>query len=108
MMNTMPSAFSAPVAALCALAMGFAIQRGAPVKLAGLARCLGGGALMGWASLMIPGGNDTLVLVAMPLLRPYAWVAFAATCIATGTVSVAGRRLRAWRERARCTSKEAA
>jgi hypothetical protein len=37
-----------------------------------LLRCLSGGALMGWASLVIPGGNHSLVLVAMPLLRPYA------------------------------------
>jgi uncharacterized membrane protein YedE/YeeE len=34
MMNAMPSAFSVPVAALCALAMGFAIQRGATCTVA--------------------------------------------------------------------------
>jgi toxin CptA len=42
-----------------------------------LLRCLIGGVLMGWGSLLIPGGNDGLILVGMPLLWPYAWVAFA-------------------------------
>ena len=64
-----------------------------------LLRCLCGGALMGWASLMIPGGNHSLVLVAMPLLRPYAWVAFAAMCIAIGAVSLWRRLLHARRQR---------
>ena len=41
------------------------------------ARCLAGGALMGWGTLLIPGSNDGLILVGMPLLRPYAWAAFA-------------------------------
>ena len=40
-------------------------------------RCLGGGFLMGCASLQIPGGNDVLLLIGMPLLWPYAWLAFA-------------------------------
>lgn len=40
-------------------------------------RCFGGGLLMGWGSLLIPGGNDGLILVGMPLLWPYAWLAFA-------------------------------
>jgi uncharacterized membrane protein YedE/YeeE len=74
-------------------------SRRVPVKFARLARCLAGGALMGWASLMIPGGNDTLVLIAMPLLRPYAWVAFAAMCVAIGAAAAAGRMLGMWRQR---------
>lgn len=43
---------------------------------AALARCFAGGVLMGWGSLLIPGANDGLILVGMPLLRPYAWLAF--------------------------------
>ena len=46
-------------------------------RAAGVLRCLAGGVLMGWGSLLIPGGNDGLILVGMPLLWPYAWVAFA-------------------------------
>jgi len=34
-----------------------------------------GGLLMGWGGALTPGGNDWLILVGMPLLWPYAWVA---------------------------------
>jgi hypothetical protein len=55
------------------------------IRAAALSRCLIGGVLMGWGSLLIPGGNDGLVLVGMPLLRPYAWAAFATMCITIGS-----------------------
>ena len=55
------------------------------VTLGGTLRCLAGGVLMGWGSAFIPGGNDGLILVGMPLLWPYAWVAFVTMC-----VSIAG------------------
>jgi toxin CptA len=55
-----------------------------PVRAAALARCLVGGVLMGWGSLLIPGGNDGLILVGMPLLWPYAWAAFATMCLTIG------------------------
>ncbi|MEO8808469.1 MAG: YeeE/YedE thiosulfate transporter family protein [Burkholderiaceae bacterium] len=54
------------------------------VRAASLARCLIGGMLMGWGSLLIPGGNDGLILVGMPLLWPYAWLAFATMCLTIG------------------------
>ena len=56
-----------------------------------LLRCLAGGVLMGWGSLLIPGGNDGLILVGMPLLRPYAWVAFLAMCASIVTALLARR-----------------
>lgn len=43
-----------------------------------VAKCLAGGALMGWGTLLIPGSNDGLILVGLPLLRPYAALALAA------------------------------
>jgi Sulphur transport len=43
-----------------------------------LLRCFTGGVVMGWGSLLIPGSNDGLILIGIPLLRPYAWLAFAA------------------------------
>jgi toxin CptA len=46
-----------------------------------LVRCFAGGVLMGWGTLLIPGSNDGLILVGMPLLWPYAWVAFATMCV---------------------------
>jgi hypothetical protein len=46
--------------------------------------CAVGGLLMGWGSLLIPGGNDGLILLGMPLLRPYAWASFAMMCAVVG------------------------
>ena len=37
---------------------------------------------MGWGSLLIPGSNDGLILIGIPLLRPYAWLAFASMFVA--------------------------
>jgi len=45
-------------------------------------RCALGGAAMAWGALLVPGSNDGLVLLGMPLLWPYAWVAFAVMCAA--------------------------
>lgn len=56
-------------------------------------RCSGGGVLMGWGSLLIPGGNDELLLVGIPLLQPYAWVAVASMAVAIGLVQAGTRRL---------------
>lgn len=39
-----------------------------------------GGALMGAGGALVPGGNDGLILLGMPLLWPYAWLAFASMC----------------------------
>jgi toxin CptA len=57
------------------------------------ARCFAGGVLMGWGSLLIPGGNDGLILVGMPLLWPYAWIAFASMCAAIAAAQLAQRAL---------------
>jgi len=46
---------------------------------------------MGWGSLLIPGGNDGLILVGMPLAWPYAWLAFATMCAAIALAQLAGR-----------------
>ena len=62
------------------------------VSAKGLARCIAGGMLMGWGSLLIPGGNDGLILVGMPLLWPYAWVAFATMCTTIAVALALGRR----------------
>jgi uncharacterized membrane protein YedE/YeeE len=49
--------------------------------LIGIVRHLAGGILMGAGALLIPGGNTTLALVGLPLLFPYAWLAFTSICI---------------------------
>jgi hypothetical protein len=54
-------------------------------------RCLVGGILMGYGSLLLPGGNDGLILVGMPLAWPYAWLAFATMCVTIALAQLAGR-----------------
>lgn len=51
-----------------------------------LLRCFVGGVLMAWGSLLIPGSNDGLILIGLPLLWPHAWLAFATMC---GTIALA-------------------
>jgi hypothetical protein len=65
------------------------------VSLAQLLRCAAGGALMGWGSLVLPGGNDGLVLLGMPLAWPYAWLAFATMCATIAFAQLAVRVLAA-------------
>jgi hypothetical protein len=55
-------------------------------------RRLAGGVLMGWGSLLIPGGNDGLILVGMPLLWPYAWAAFLLMCLTIAAALLLARR----------------
>ena len=43
---------------------------------------------MAWGSLLIAGSNDGLILIGIPLLRPYAWVAFLTMCVTIGTALV--------------------
>jgi len=86
------------VALLAGAALGgwtaglFRSTRLAPAQLL---RCLVGGVLMGWGSLLLPGGNDGLILVGMPLAWPYAWLAFATMCITIAIAQFAARALRA-------------
>ena len=37
---------------------------------------------MGAGGALVPGGNDALILVGMPLLWHYAWLTFASMCCA--------------------------
>jgi toxin CptA len=82
------------VALLAGAALGgwtaglFRSTRLAPTQLL---RCLVGGMLMGWGSLLLPGGNDGLILVGMPLAWPYAWLAFATMCATVAMAQLACR-----------------
>ena len=82
-----------PVLLLFALYVGALIGgitagrwRSEGVSAVQLLKCFAGGAVMGWGSLLIPGSNDGLILIGIPLLRPYAWLAlvsmFAAIAVA--------------------------
>ena len=56
------------------------------ITLRQASKCLLGGAMMGWGSLLIPGSNDGLILLGMPLLWPYAWAAFLTMCMSIGAI----------------------
>jgi toxin CptA len=62
--------------------------RTVPVTPRHLARCLAGGFLMGFGSMLIPGSNDGLLLLGMPLLWPSAWVALG---VMAATIALAMR-----------------
>lgn len=55
-----------------------------PWRLDSLARCMLGGALMGLGAELVPGANDGLILLGLPLLWPHAWAA-----VATMALSIA-------------------
>jgi toxin CptA len=67
--------------------------RSARVSSRQLLKCFAGGMLMGWGTLLIPGANDGLILVGMPLLWPYAWIAFLAMCMAIAAAMLARQAL---------------
>jgi uncharacterized membrane protein YedE/YeeE len=69
-----------------ALIGGWAARRFGSARMSfnQMGKCLIGGTLMGLGSVMIPGSNDGLILLGMPLLWPYAWVAFATMCVSIG------------------------
>jgi toxin CptA len=79
---------------LGALAGGWAAGRLQPTAptLRGASRCFAGGLLMAWGSLLIPGSNDGLILIGMPLLRPYAWLAFSVMCLTIAAAMLTARR----------------
>ncbi|MBA4748139.1 MAG: YeeE/YedE family protein [Sphingopyxis sp.] len=70
------------------------------IRFGSVARTATGGAAMGAGSLLIPGSNDGLILVGMPLLYPFAWVAIGTMCL-TIAVALGLDKLRAKRTTAR-------
>jgi toxin CptA len=84
-----------------ALAGGWTAGRIKPVKpsWAAVGRCLAGGFLLGLGGSLVPGANDGLILLGLPLLYPHAWVAFASMLV-TIAAALALRELgMAWRTR---------
>ena len=65
--------------------------KGTRITAAQVLRSLVGGAMMGWGSLLIPGSNDGLILIGMPLFWPYAWVAFLTMFVSIGAAKLASR-----------------
>ncbi|MFQ5563368.1 MAG: YeeE/YedE thiosulfate transporter family protein [Parvularculaceae bacterium] len=50
--------------------------KGEPPRIGAFSRKIIAGAVMGAGAFLIPGGNDTLILYGLPLLQPYAMVAY--------------------------------
>ena len=55
------------------------IQRVLP-SVRDVGRRIAGGMLMGFGAALIPGGNTALVLIGVPMLFPYAWLALLIIC----------------------------
>jgi Sulphur transport len=66
-------------------------QRSVPTFMA-LARCFVGGWMLACGSLLVPGGNDSLILLGLPLLSAHAWASVAVMCAVIGAVLLARRR----------------
>lgn len=100
-MGRAPADLRLPVLLLLALYAGALVGgrsagrwRPAPVTVRHVSRCFAGGVVMGWGSLLIPGSNDGLILIGIPLLWPYAWLAFASMFGAIAAAMLAHRSLR--------------
>jgi toxin CptA len=61
---------------------------------ANILRCLGGGALMGAGAMFVPGSNDGLILIGLPLLQPHAWLAIATMILTIAAPIVLARHFR--------------
>lgn len=62
-------------------------------RLGGAVQKFAGGALMGAGAFLIPGGNDALILHALPNLLLYGLIAYAAMTAAIGVIALAGRAM---------------
>ncbi|HEY3180400.1 MAG TPA: YeeE/YedE thiosulfate transporter family protein [Casimicrobiaceae bacterium] len=94
----MAGSLIARVALLVALFVGALVGgytagrfRSTRISAVQLGKCFAGGAMMAWGSLLIPGSNDGLILIGMPLLRPYAWLAFLTMCVSIGAAKLVQR-----------------
>lgn len=65
-------------------------------------RCIAGGALMGSGTLLIPGSNDGLILIGVPLLWPHAALALATMVLTIATAQAAAR----WLDRRRAARRQ--
>lgn len=81
---------------------GAAAQRTLRLRRPGLRQavrsCIGG-ALMGAGAILIPGGNDALILHDMPDSALHAWLAYVVMCVAIGRALVFADQLTAFRRR---------
>lgn len=70
------------------------LWRPVPPRFTALLRCAAGGLLMGWGGRLVPGGNDALVLLGLPLAWPSAWVAVPTMVVTIALAQRLSRRRR--------------
>lgn len=63
------------------------------LRIADVVRCLIGGALMGIGAQLVPGSNDGLIMLGLPLLLPHAWVAVLAMALTISVLVTVGHRV---------------
>ena len=64
-------------------------------------RCLTGGAMMGFGAMLVPGSNDGLIMLGLPLMLPHAWVAVSAMALTIAAAVAASSTAILNRSRAR-------
>jgi toxin CptA len=86
-----------------ALIGGWTAGRIKPAKptVAAVARCLLGGFMLGLGGSLVPGANDGLILLGLPLLYPHAWLAFASMLLTIATALIVQQQGSAMVRRAR-------
>jgi toxin CptA len=71
------------------------------LSLFALIRCLAGGFMLGFGGSLVPGANDGLILLGLPLLYPHALLALASMFVTVGAALLLERHLAAMAQRAR-------
>lgn len=67
--------------------------RPTPPRLHDVLRCAAGGAVMGMGAMLVPGSNDGLILIGLPLLLPHAWIAVSVMALSIAAAIGLTRRL---------------
>jgi toxin CptA len=66
-----------------------------------LVRCLAGGFMLGFGGSLVPGANDGLILLGLPLLYPHALLALAGMLVTISAALLLERRCSAMAQKAR-------
>lgn len=68
--------------------------RWTPPAASTVLRCLVGGALMGAGGSLVPGSNDGLIMIGLPLMQPHAWLAVTTMILAIAAPVAIARHIR--------------
>jgi toxin CptA len=66
-----------------------------------IVRCLLGGFMLGFGGSLVPGANDGLIMLGLPLLYPHAWVAVASMLLTIAAALILQQHASAMVRRAR-------